>query len=65
MAGFGVPAGFILMYCPGLAAVLLAEKNVRNGMSMVSVQGETYKCTKAVRQQLNAGDTLLIQGPGK
>jgi len=40
MAGLGVPGGFILMYCPGLAHVLLHEHFVHNKEATVGYKGE-------------------------
>jgi len=61
----GVPAGFILVYCPGLAAVLLTQDAVRNGLASFNLQGQTYACAQAAQQQLRAGESLIMQGPGE
>jgi len=65
MAGLGVPAGYVLVYCPGLAHVLLNKAIAHVKGLNVNVKGETYKCTKSAQQKLTAGENLIVQAKGR
>jgi len=53
------------VYCPGLAACLVTQDAVKNGLASVKVNGELHKCTKVAKQNLMAGESFLMQGLGE